>query len=204
MKSSVIVVDDHPIVLGSLGRYLETCGYCVLAQVSSSVAALAAADRFKPDVIVMDLMLGGESGIEATRTIFKRSHIPIVAFTGYDSLDHVSEFVKAGGVGFVSKTRPLTDLLDAMKAVLSGKHFLPVQSPNQTDQPAVKFVLSPRENDVLDLLAKGYSSKQIAETLFVSLNTVQTHRLHIFRKLGVHSAVELARYALKYSLLDWY
>jgi len=193
----------------AIRSFLEEHGISTVGEASTAAEALDLAAIHEPDIIIMDLSLEDGSSIEATRTLSHDRGYRVLAFSAYDTPDCVEAFMQAGGAGFVSKAAPVKELITAINAAMDDRQWI---SPKlRVDQPVKKREegkqksdLSDREKEVASLIAKGLSSSQIADQLYVSLNTVETHRYRIFKKLQIHNRAQLVDYALQNGLLNTY
>lgn len=202
----VMVVDDHPVWRDGLKADLERSG--VATVVSESADGGEAIDRAReamPEVILMDLSLPTVGGVEATRRIVEESpHVKVLVISASGEEADVLEAVKAGAAGYLLKSATSGEMADAVRRVHAGE---PVFTPslaglvlaelrrvagNEPSEPA----LTPRENEVLKLVAKGYSYREIAGKLFISVKTVQNHVQNILTKLQLRRRYELMRYAI--------
>lgn len=200
----IMLVDDHPVVRAGLRAVLtEQGGLQVLAEAADGAAALAQLERLKTlgervDVVLMDLQMDGMDGVTATARIRAINGPPVLILTTYDSDADIRAALDAGAAGYLLKDAPLPDVLAAVEAAAAGAQvlsadiaarFTPDTRANSTD-------LSPRELQLLQLLARGRSNKEIAADLFISQSTVKTHLIHIYNKLGVENrtaAIDRAR-----------
>ncbi|ASN37682.1 response regulator transcription factor [Paeniglutamicibacter terrestris] len=200
----IMLVDDHPVVRAGLRAVLtEQGGLQVLAEAADGAAALAQLERLKTlgervDVVLMDLQMDGMDGATATARIRAINGPPVLILTTYDSDADIRAALDAGAAGYLLKDAPLPDVLAAVEAAAAGAQvlsadiaarFTPDARANSTD-------LSPRELQLLQLLARGHSNKEIAADLFISQSTVKTHLIHIYNKLGVENrtaAIDRAR-----------
>ncbi len=196
----VVLVDDHPVVRAGLRAVLESGGaIAVAAEAEDAGQALAAVDRLAglgegPDVVVMDIELGeGPSGIEATRDLVARHPgLPVLMVTTYSSSADVQAALQAGAVGYLLKDASPADLRDAVGRAAQGMAVLPAEIARRALGGARGLAesLSPREVEILELLATGRTNQQLAAALFISQSTVKTHLNHIFGKLGVATRTE--------------
>jgi DNA-binding NarL/FixJ family response regulator len=206
----VLVVDDHPMWRDGVKADLERSGKAqVVGEASDGGEAIDAARSFMPDVILMDLQLPQVSGVDATRAIIEESpHIKILVLSASAEEADVLEAVKAGASGYLLKSSRSEDLIDAVLRVRSGE---PVFTPSLAGLVLSEFrriaasdpsepELTPRENEVLKLVAKGYAYKEIGEKLFISTKTVQNHVQNILTKLQLKKRYELMRYAINKGL----
>ena len=189
----IVVVDIHPIVAYALANYLQKIYLCTISSAFSKDDALSFIYRDNFDVVIIDLVLRDENGFDVIKATLEGRHTKFIAFTNHYSKEYVTKFFEVGGNGFVSKSSSLDTLVDAINAVSIGTRYIsPDIQHNNEIVPLSK--LSEREYEVITLLAKGYSNQQAADKLFVSINTIRTHRLRIFQKLDIHSIVELSSY----------
>jgi DNA-binding NarL/FixJ family response regulator len=210
-RPTVLLADDHAIVAEGLRRVLET-NYEVIGVVSNGRAVLAAAEQFKPDVIVLDVSMPLLNGIEAARRIHKSSqNVKIVFLSMHPDVVYVTEAFRAGASAYVLKISAANDILTAVRSVLQGKTYLSpsidwaalethIERGQQSLQSPSK--LSSRQREVLQLVAEGRNTKEIAEILHISPRTVEFHRRRIMQALGLHSTAGLVQYAIKHRLIS--
>ena len=208
----IIVADDHQIVRQGLRLLLEAePDMEVIAEADNGRKVLKKAQELLPDVIIMDLSMPELNGIEATRQIL--SEVPetkVVALSMHSDSLFVLNMIKAGASGYLLKDCALEELIKAIRTVVSRKTYL---SPGisdilirdfvtgwQTTNHSAFSVLSTREREVLQLMAEGKTTNQIANGLCVSVKTVEAHRKQVMTKLGIHSVAELTKYAIRQGL----
>ena len=206
----LMIVDDHPVWRDGLRADLESSGAAqIVAEAGDGGEAIERARESMPDVVLMDLNLPTVSGVEATRQIVGESpsaKILILSASGEEA--DVLEAVKAGASGYLLKSSTSAELADAIARVRSGE---PVFTPSLAGLVLNEFrkvatrdpdepMLTPRENEVLRLVAKGYTYREIAEKLFISVKTVQNHVQNILTKLQLRKRYELMRYAIQRGL----
>jgi DNA-binding NarL/FixJ family response regulator len=200
----ILVADDHGIVRSGLKMLIERQGGMkVVAEADDGVDAVAAAQRERPDVAILDVAMPRMTGIQAAREI--RAHCPetsVLLLSMHDDERYVHDALRAGAAGYVLKRQADAELIDAVNAVASGGRFVSSLPEVQLDEGLREERLTPRELDVVKLIAEAYTNRQIAEILKVSEKTVESHRSNVFAKLGMRDRVELVRYAIKRGLVE--
>jgi two-component system, NarL family, response regulator DegU len=214
---SVVVVDDHPVVRAGLLTVLGSASDIrVVGEAWRGQQALRLVEELKPDVLVLDLNLPDLNGTEVARRICNRhDHTRILILTVHREVLSVFELLECGALGYVLKDEALETLANAVRAVASGENWLSPAIATQVVQRAMSAAsptsqlgmesiastrLTPRELEVLKLLAAGLDNHSIAMRLFLSTRTVQNHVSHIYDKLGVSSRTEAALYAIRHRL----
>jgi DNA-binding NarL/FixJ family response regulator len=205
-KPRLLIADDHPLILEGLRRILER-DFDLVGIVSDGRDLIAAADRLKPDAALVDISMPGLNGVEAMRRI-RAAHprIKLVVVSQHSDRSYIRAAFQAGAAAYVSKQSAAGDLLCAVREALNGRFYisetltrtLPPGSFDPARNPGYLFgsELTPRQREVLQLIAEGKSAKEIAEALNVSPRTVEFHKASIMEELGVRSTAELTRYAL--------
>ncbi|MYR60808.1 response regulator [Streptomyces sp. SID625] len=189
---SLLIVDDHPVVRDGLrGMFEATAGFTVLGEATGGAEAVEKAAALDPDVVLMDLRMPGGSGVDAIRELARRgARAKVLVLTTYDTDSDTLPAIEAGATGYLLKDAPRDDLLAAVRAAAEGRSVLSpavasrlvsaVRAPAAGSEP-----LSAREREVLVLVARGTSNREIARELFISEATVKTHLTHLYAKLGV-------------------
>ena len=207
----VLVADDHGIVRSGLKMLIERQdGMRVVAEAEDGVAAVEAALRENPDVAVLDVSMPRMTGVQAAREIKARCpDTSVVLLSMHDEERYLFDGLKAGASGYVLKRAADEDLIEAVRSVAAGRPFLssitqtgPVKEWLEQGEKGPRDPLTPRELDVVKLIAEAYTNKQIAEILKVSEKTVESHRANVLAKLGMRDRVELVRYAIRRGLID--
>ena len=211
MSIRVLVVDDHAVVRSGLRRILdaepdiETVG-----DAPSADRAVFEAMEHKPDVVLMDVMMPGKSGIEGTPALLQAvPDTKVLILSMQDDPRYVHEAFDAGASGYVLKEAADAEVVSAVRAVAAGERYVhPVLGARLVAAEAEERKrvevdpLSDREREVLRLLALGHTNQEIAKMLYISVRTAETHRAHIMQKLGLSSRAELVRHALSEGLLE--
>ena len=211
MTIRVVVVDDHAVVRSGLKMVLEAEeDVDVVAEAGNMREAIFAVRREKPDVVLMDLVMPGGSGIDATPAVLKEApDAKVLVLSMQDDPVYVREAFAAGACGYVLKEAADTELVQAIREVAGGGSYVHpalgarlAVAEAEERRRVEEDPLSVREREVLRLLALGHTNQEIAKTLYLSVRTVETHRAHIMQKLRLSTRAELVRYALENGLLD--
>lgn len=202
-KIKILLVDDHMAIrMGLMTAVSDTSDMEVVADVDDGLEALDAYRRHRPDVVVLDLRMHGMNGIETIRAL--RSEFPearILVFSNYSKGDEVYQAIKSGAAGFAVKEMALDLLLEAIRTVHAGEQYIPPQVAMRIGERMLAQ-LSPREMEVLRLLARGLSNKEIAAQLGLVVGTVKIHVANIFTKLGVSDRTQALVAAVKRGLIE--
>lgn len=211
MPIRILLADDHKIMRAGLRSLLEKHQNIeVVGEAENGRRAIQMTLEVKPDVVIMDVSMPELNGIEATRQI--TSSLPgtkVIALSMYSDKRFVVGMLQAGAVGFLLKDCASQDLARAITAVASGQNYLsPEIAGVMIDDYIHRFsssdgtgqVLTAREREVLQLIAEGWSTKDIASRLYVSIKTVETHRRQIMKKLDIHTVADLTKYAIREGL----
>jgi NarL family two-component system response regulator LiaR len=205
----VLIVDDHAVVRSGLKSFFSAYDdlECV-GEASSGEIAIAVCDQVKPDVVLMDLVMPGMNGAEATEAIRTRCpDIRVMALTSHKDENLVQGALEAGAIGYLLKDISAEDLAGAIRAAHAGQPTLSPEAAQvlietTTRKPSIGSDLTPRELEVLTLLVQGRSNPEIAEALVVSRSTVKFHVSSILQKLGVKSRTEAVAFAIQHKLVD--
>ena len=210
---TALIVDDQELVRSGLSLILRAKhGIVVVGECSDGDEVLDAVARHQPDVVVMDLRMKRIDGIEATRLLAESDGPPVLALTTFNDEELLSDVLRAGAVGFVLKDSPAEELIRAVRAVGSGKSYLDpavtarvlnTYRNNATPAPPTVALteLTPREKDVLTLIAKGHNNAEIADELYISGLTVKTHIGRIFTKLGLRDRSAAIVFAYEHRII---
>lgn len=209
-KINVLIVEEHPVTRWGLRHFLETRNnITVVGEASTASEARVAISKLKPDVVILDIILPDGDGIELTKEIALENIRRVMAFSAADTWDRVEKFLQAGGLCFVTKRCPPEEFIQALDAVAQNRKWISpslrnAKPPSAADRIKHEHSLSPREREVVALVARGLTSRQIADQLCVSLKTVETHRYRIFRELQIKSRAQLVSYAIQNGMLGNY
>lgn len=211
----VLIVDDHDIVRAGIRMLLDAQpDMAVIGEASNGKEAIEMVNSMEPDVVLMDISMPGMTGIEATRAIKQtNSRVEIVGLTMHAEDRYFFQLLQAGASGYVVKGAAPHELLDAVRAASRGEAYIHpslqrkligdyVSRAEGNDQGSMLEGLTERELEVLRLIVDGLTSREIAESLVISPNTVERHRQNIMAKLGLHNRAELVRYAISKGLVE--
>ncbi len=212
----ILVADDHDIIRRGLKQLLTAKpGWEVVAEAKNGREAVTLAEQFKPEIVVMDISMPELNGLEASRRIKKalpKTEIVILTLHFSDQLVH--DIVEAGARAYIMKSDADRDLITAVEALSHRRSFFTPKAAemvlngfrkrNAAPDTVQEFRnrLTPREREIVQLLAEGKSSKEVAVALGISVKTAETHRANIMRKLEIHSVSELVRYAVKNQIIE--
>jgi DNA-binding NarL/FixJ family response regulator len=206
----IILADDHKIVRQGLRTLLEQeTDLEVMAEADDGRMAVRLARELSPQVVIMDVSMPDLNGIEATRQVLAECPgVKVIALSMHADRRFVMNMLKAGASGYLLKDSAFEELATAIRMVLNNKIYLSTEIANIVikdylqggGDESVFSVLSPREREVLQLMAEGKSTRQIADHLNISIKTVETHRMQIMHKLEIYSVAELTKYAIREGL----
>lgn len=216
-RKSILIIDDHPLFREGLKSIIAgNRHFAVEGEAGDARNGFALAKKIKPDVALVDISLPDESGMQLTRRIRKAlpdTHVMIISM--HAKIDYIVEAFQAGATGYVVKESAAGRLVQGLHAVTDGEYFLdssishevvarlmksPVREARVSDTDYGR--LTPREQEIMRMLAEGLPKSEIADRLCISRKTVDNHRSNIMKKLDLHSAMDLVRYAAKLGLID--
>jgi len=209
----IMLADDHPLIREAIGQLVRGAPeFELVGEAGNGRECLARVQELKPDILVLDIAMPDMNGEQVARELHQRHpDLKIIALSGYTDRQFVRALIKSGAVGYVVKSASGRELIQALRAVASGKNYLspevtgtvmklwgesaPEAGPSQTAD------LGRRETEVLKLIAEGHRSAKIAAQMGIAVATVEAHRRNILRKLNLHSVADLTRYALRLGLV---
>jgi len=209
----VLLADDHTLVRAGLRKLLESlAGYVVVGEAGDGLQALALAEQLQPQLVLMDIAMPGLNGLGATARLLKmQPSARVLVLSMHQNEEYVRQALRHGAMAYLLKDAAPLELEFALSAVLRGETYLSpavskgvlhdyVQRLLDDEQPAA--ALSPRQREVLQLVAEGLSTKEIARRLDLSIKTVETHRSQLMKQLDIHEVAGLVRYALRTGLVS--
>jgi DNA-binding NarL/FixJ family response regulator len=201
--ASVLVVDDHALLRTGVANIINhEPDLRVIAEASNGLEAVAAFEKFHPDVTLLDLRMPVMEGVEAVRQIRERDPLAkVIVLTTYDTDEDITRALKAGAKAYVLKDISADALVACIHDVLAGKTYLAPAAAAKLAEGVTRVQLTPRERSSLQLMADGKSNKEIANDLGISERTVKTHLGHLFEKLGVTSRTEAVKIATRRGLV---
>jgi len=202
----ILLADDHNIVRQGLRALLERANFEVVAEAGDGQEAVRLAETLKPDIAVLDLVMPVLNGLDAGRQIIQRGASAVILLTMHTGEHHVAAALRAGIRGYLLKSQAAEDLVHGIREVSRGRIFL---SPEVSRMVVDGYLsgttltdpLAPREREVLQLVAEGKTSKEIAAQLGLSVKTAESYRTHIMEKLDIHETAGLVRYAIRRGLI---
>jgi len=216
LKKKVLIADDHALVREGIAAFLKLCDDIeVVGEASDGIEAIEKTNKLHPDIIIMDINMPKLGGLEATIEI-KKTHpdIKVLVLTQYEDREYISRFLKAGVSGYLLKKAVGSDLIAALKAIIRGDLYLYSSVASEvvkgylhgdrkldidTKDPYEK--LTDREKQVLKLVAEGYTHKEVADMLYISVKTVVAHQTNIGEKLGIHNRAGLIKFAIQKGII---
>lgn len=213
-KFKVLIADDHSMIRDGVKNLIrQNKELVVVAEAKSGQETLSQFEKYEPDLIILDISLPDKNGMEISREILaKNPEARIIILSMYDDEDYISRCLEYGVKGYVVKNESGGELDYAIRAVLSGKNYFSRQaqdvifrkySQNVTRKKQREEVinLTNRETEIIELIAEGLTSQQMADKLFISPRTVETHRANVMKKIGVKNAVELVKKAQQFGII---
>jgi DNA-binding NarL/FixJ family response regulator len=214
-RKRVLLADDHQLVRAGLRLLIDALpDFEVVAEVGDGHEAVEAARTLLPDIALLDISMPRMSGLEAAVAVRQFSPATrVISLSMHASEQHLAAALKAGASGYVVKDAAVTELAEALRAVAAGQHYVSPRIAGQVMQSLARNLrgevsgsgeptLSPRQRQVLQLIAEGHTTREIADQLHVSVKTVETHRSELMRRLDIHDVAGLTRYAIRAGLVS--
>ena len=209
-RTRILLADDHPMVLEGVAKILEK-EFDIVGKVEDGRALVAAAQELNPDVIVSDMTMPLLHGLEACRQLKRLVDSKVVFLTMHADVAYAKEAFQAGASGYLLKRNAASELIAAIHTVIQGQTYVtplvfgddqrPIEYESRSQVPILKN-LTPRQREVLQLIAEGQSTKEIAETLSLSVKTVDFHRAKLMENLHMQSNADLTKFALSHGLVE--
>jgi two-component system, NarL family, response regulator NreC len=219
-KTRILIVDDHDVVRSGLNVLLRSApDFAVVGEAADGEEALKQAAKLKPDIVIMDISMPKLDGIEATRLIKERQpEVKVIILSVHEDEEYAYQILKAGASGYLLKNAGRKEIFEAVRSAMSGERFFSPgisriivqgfvsRAKEQTEAesaaaPVADQKLTKREVEVLTYIARGFTNRQIAEALFLSFRTINTHRANMMQKLNIHDTAGLVRYAMTAGLV---
>lgn len=209
MPTRILIADDHALFREGLKALLTPGDFEVVAETADGQDAIHLARRHQPDIAILDISMPGLNGVDTAREVLRASpRTRVVVLTMHKDNAYLAEALRAGVRGYSLKSRGSEELLEALREVARGEIYI---SPGLSRQVADSYLggearaaspLSPREREVLQLIAEGRTTKEVAATLYISFKTAESHRQRIMSKLDIHETASLVRYAIRNGLIQ--
>lgn len=209
MPARILLVDDHALVRQALRSLLEREGFPVVGEAADGLEAPELCRALAPDIVVMDITMPSQNGLNAAREIHKFCAVTkVILLTQHSEDMYIADALEAGVAGYVLKSQASSDLLHAIRQVSGGQVYISpgisgaVLSAYRSRIDKKNDVLTLRERQVLQLIAEGKSTRDVASLLFISVKTAETHRTRLMQKLDIHETAGLVRYAIRRGLVQ--
>ncbi len=219
-KTRILLADDHDVVRSGLKALLRSAhDFAIVGEAADGEDAVRLVDEHLPDIVLMDISMPLLDGIGATKVIKQRHpEVKVLVLTVYEDEEYVYQILRAGGSGYILKNAARQEIVDAIHAVAAGERFFSpgisrviidgfvkraLEQDSESPQPPTgDSPLTKRETEILRYIALGYTNRQIAEELFLSFRTVNTHRANLMQKLDIHDTAGLVRHAMHLGLVE--
>ncbi len=214
-RIKILLADDHTIVRKGIRSLLDDeADIEVVGEAEDGQETLEKVERLSPDIVLMDSTMPILNGLEATRQIKKRfPHVKVLVLTMHTNEEYIFQFLQAGAAGYLVKQAAPKELVSAIEAVHRGDYFLSpaisktiveefIRQAKTADKDDPYEQLTDREREVLQLIVEGFSNREIAERLHISLKTAGVHRINLMHKLNIHNVTELTKYAIRKGIIS--
>jgi DNA-binding NarL/FixJ family response regulator len=209
MKVRLLLCDDHPLIREGFKSLLgKNPAFEIVGEGDNGEEIVRSIDTTKPDVVITDINMPVMNGLQLIEKLNQtHPHIKFIVLTMHEEREYVTKALKAGADGYLLKTSERAELESAIKTVIEGgKYFSPqittILAESVAHEPGPQPELTPREKEVLQLVARGYSTKQIADKLSISIRTVESHRINMLKKVGVANSAELIKRSIELGILE--
>ncbi len=207
MSKDIILVDDHEIFRNGLKVLLESTGdYRIVAEASNGLDFLKIIENTKPDIVLMDIQMPGLNGIETSEKVLKSfPELKILVLSMFDDKRYYEKLIDMGVKGFILKDSNIDELVHAIERILAGESFFSQKlllSLVNSNKGQTEVDLTKREQEILQLIAKGLSTQEISDQLFISFRTVERHRANLLLKTNTNNSLKLLVFAIKHNLVD--
>jgi len=214
MSIKIILADDHNMIRDGLQSMIEKeTDFRIIGQASNGRQTVQLAQELNPDIVIMDISMPDLNGIDATRQIKEMNkHVKIIALSVHSETSFVRQMLKAGASGYLVKHSEFKELVEAIRIVARDQLYLSPHISQQLVQDYLKYLpvnesnvftkLSPREREILQMLAEGKTKQEIADILFLSVKTIDSHRQNIMNKLNISTFSDLVRYAIREGITE--
>lgn len=216
-KKTILIIDDHPLLREGLVSFIsKQAGYEVVGEAARGEEGISKVEELLPNLILMDISLPDVNGIDATRRILlSYPETKVIILSMHSKINFITDAFRAGASGYITKDATGENLVECLETVVQGEYYMDMavsqrvikylitnkEGKTRIEDPAYG-ALTPREQEIMQLIAQGLSTKQIGDKLFISQKTVENHRASIFSKLNIHSTMALVRYAARHGLID--
>lgn len=199
----IILVDDHTLVRAGIRALLERIeGFEIVGEASNGAEALQLINKLLPDIVLLDIAMPGINGLEVLREVTRLLKVRVIILTAHETVVHATYCLRSGASGFLPKSAASTELELALRTVLRGERYLsPTFSNISLSEHDMRTSLTARQIEVLQRIAMGRTTKDIADALNISVKTVETHRAQLMDRLGIYDVAGLVRYAIRMGLV---
>ncbi len=208
----VLLVDDHALVRAGIRALIDMIdGIEVVAEAGNGSEALQQLEKSKPDVVLLDLTMPEMSGFEVLERIVNTSpHVRVIILTMHEAREYIIQAIRLGAAGYIPKSAAANELKQGIDTVMSGETYISEEAPHEVRPPVLAESdgqrllerLTPRQREILTLIAEGQTTKQIARNLNISVKTVESHRAQLMERLEIRDVAGLVRFALKTGLIS--
>ncbi len=202
-NARIVLVDDHSLVRAGIRALIEKLeGFEVVGEAANGTEALTLINQLLPDIVLLDIAMPGPNGLEVLREVTRILTVRVIILTAHETVEHATYALRSGASGFLPKSAATTELESALRTVLRGERYLSQTLSNLSlSELDLRTGLTARQIEVLQLIAMGRSTKDIADALNISVKTVETHRAQLMDRLGIYDVAGLVRYSIRMGLV---